>query len=648
MNNMKKFSILSLLLLLCTLNLHAEKSSADALKLHVRKAGTLHHLIEKKHKSHITGLSLSGVLNNDDLRTLRYLCGAADKDSKTHGKIKRLDLSNVSFAAGGKPYYISSSGQEHGITSATTLPYAMLYNSDIEHVTLPLSIDSIAPYALSRTGIKSINIPDGCNIAEDAFYRDSMLQVVELGDFCTRDIRKEFRGCDNIRELTFHSVECIVSNTFNGNDFPKLESIDFKGFVGHCDGYTFQDLDNLQYIRFSGDVYSMGGPLFAIDCPNLDSLIIDGMVLSTGFASTNNCPQFKGIAVNGTILKSGDTEALPETKPDDYDKIIEFERRMSDMAEWTSRWLLYNGKSPIQTALKRIAALNYRRLKNISAGSNIQGLKGALDEIERQIDPDLVRTYQEILQHSESYERTGQQYPVFSYAQPSDSLLTRTREYFNLDSIAGNGDDVSRIKRVMYWLHDNVRHDGSSPWPKCRFNAVDIYKMCKQENRGVNCRFLAIMLNEMLLSIGIPCRYLTCLPKVYVDDCHVINIAWSSSLNKWIWIDPSFASYVTDENGLMLHPGEVRMRLINGQPLYLNEDANWNNEVKQTAAHYLYEYMAKNLYLISSCTTSQSEPEGESNHPQTPQITLVPKGFKVNNNQTSDDKYFWQPPTISQ
>ena len=143
----------------------------------------MHHLIEKKHKSHITGLSLSGKLNNDDLRTLRYLCGAADKDSKTHGKIKSLDLSNVSFVAGGKPYYISSSGQEHGIKSATTLPYAMLYNSDIEHVTLPLSIASIAPYALSRTGIKSINIPDGCNIAEDAFYRDSMLQVVELGDF---------------------------------------------------------------------------------------------------------------------------------------------------------------------------------------------------------------------------------------------------------------------------------------------------------------------------------------------------------------------------------------------------------------------------------------------------------------------------------
>lgn len=57
MNNMKKFSVLSLLLLLCTLNLHAEKSSADALKLHVKKAGTLHRLVEKN-----ISLTLPGCL----------------------------------------------------------------------------------------------------------------------------------------------------------------------------------------------------------------------------------------------------------------------------------------------------------------------------------------------------------------------------------------------------------------------------------------------------------------------------------------------------------------------------------------------------------------------------------------------------------
>ena len=70
MNNMKKFSVLSLLLLLCTLNLHAEKNSHDALKLHVKKAGTLHRLVEKKHKPNNNGKTLKGVVKKDDRRTL--------------------------------------------------------------------------------------------------------------------------------------------------------------------------------------------------------------------------------------------------------------------------------------------------------------------------------------------------------------------------------------------------------------------------------------------------------------------------------------------------------------------------------------------------------------------------------------------------
>ena len=81
-------------------------------------------------------------------------------------------------------------------------------------------------------------------------------------------------------------------------------------------------------------------------------------------------------------------------------------------------------------------------------------------------------------------------------------------------------------------------------------------------------------------------------------DCHVINTVWSSELQKWIWVDPTFNAYVTDEDGVMLGIAEVRERLIDGRPLVLNKDANWNNESKQTKEHYLENYMAKNLYYF--------------------------------------------------
>lgn len=71
-------------------------------------------------------------------------------------------------------------------------------------------------------------------------------------------------------------------------------------------------------------------------------------------------------------------------------------------------------------------------------------------------------------------------------------------------------------------------------------------------------------------------------------------------------MDPTFAAYVTDENGLLLHPGEVRRRMQHDQPLLLNSDANWNNEWPEEKEDYFDEYMAKNLYIMSANKYPQS------------------------------------------
>ncbi len=69
-----------------------------------------------------------------------------------------------------------------------------------------------------------------------------------------------------------------------------------------------------------------------------------------------------------------------------------------------------------------------------------------------------------MIQRSVPYDRTERtdSLPVFRYASADDPDLQRVRQYFNLDSIAGTGDELSRIKNLLRWVHDNVRHDGSS------------------------------------------------------------------------------------------------------------------------------------------------------------------------------------------
>ena len=90
--------------------------------------------------------------------------------------------------------------------------------------------------------------------------------------------------------------------------------------------------------------------------------------------------------------------------------------------------------------------------------------------------------------------------------------------------------------------------------------------------------------------------------------------------------------------------------MITGQPLYLNEDANRNNENKQTKESYLDSYMAKNLYWINCVDNSCFNPEGRYRYFGQRYILLLPEDFSspatvgLGKHITHDADYFWQKP----
>ena len=238
----------------------------------------------------------------------------------------------------------------------------------------------------------------------------------------------------------------------------------------------------------------------------------------------------------------------------------------------------------------------------------------------------------------------------FRYESKDSKCLSVVREYFKLDSVAGQGDELSKIINLLHFAHDNMRHDGGNR-AFAEMDAIDLYNYCKTTGRGINCRQLAISLCEMYLSMGIPARYVTCMPADSLDyECHVINTVWSSQLQKWLYIDPTMDAWVMDENGTMLSISEVRERLVNGQPLVLCETANWNHQSQQTKEYYLDYYMAKNLYYFVCKKYSRFNPESDYRpNPAEEDIRLIPVGF-VNNNwkcdTTTDPDFFWAKPEM--
>lgn len=196
--------------------------------------------------------------------------------------------------------------------------------------------------------------------------------------------------------------------------------------------------------------------------------------------------------------------------------------------------------------------------------------------------------------HSASGNAVPAQSSRFTYSDPSDTNLVRLRTQYRLDSVAGNGDELSQIVNLMRWVHATLWHDGNSTNPTPR-NALHIIQVCKDENRGVNCRMLATVLNEAYLSMGFKSRHVTCLPFDKQDgDCHVITIVWSNQLGKWLYMDPTFEGTFRNKAGDYLSIAEVRDAMVRGDSLVMSDNMNWNGQPYSKSEYY--RYMAKNLF----------------------------------------------------
>ncbi|WP_343634788.1 transglutaminase domain-containing protein [Fluviicola sp.] len=272
--------------------------------------------------------------------------------------------------------------------------------------------------------------------------------------------------------------------------------------------------------------------------------------------------------------------------------------------------------------------------------------------------PDHIGTLKKAAKYNTSDLRTV---PEFTYQDSSNVHLRALRKKYNLDSIAGDAGELNQIINLMHWMHNTVAHDGQHGNPESK-NADDMIMACSDGSRGLNCRGLAISLNECYLAMGFKSRYITCMPKdLQFDDCHVINMVYSDWLKKWVYMDPTNNAYVMDEKGTLLSIEEVRQRLIDGRTLILNPDANWNNEEYVWAEEYLHFYMAKNLYRLECPVSSEYNYETQVEGGNAVYLELVPldglnqspqkserkaKGvnFTYTNYVTNNPKSFWVLP----
>lgn len=293
---------------------------------------------------------------------------------------------------------------------------------------------------------------------------------------------------------------------------------------------------------------------------------------------------------------------------------------------------------------RAVEEFGYIEYEHIKADSDLESLHGRSDFKALLEKVRKLGDYLPILKAAPEYTKSpDKSAPRVSYENKNVDSLRSLREQYNLDEVAGTGDEVSRLKNLMLWVNRQVDHDGSSA-PPPRRNAPALLTAAKAENHGLNCRMMSTILNDVFLAEGFATRHVTCMPKNPDDiDCHVINMVYSKTLKKWVWMDASFAGYWTDEAGNLLSISEVREHIRAGKRVKAGDTLHHNRE-KYTEATYL-AYMTKNLYWFTTPIESRFDYEtGGSGH----HLALVPPGGKHgwdgNMYYTSDPVAFWAKP----
>ena len=181
----------------------------------------------------------------------------------------------------------------------------------------------------------------------------------------------------------------------------------------------------------------------------------------------------------------------------------------------------------------------------------------------------------------------------------SHSSLQILKEKYNLISVAGNGDDLSKSFNLLHWVSSHIMHSGNSKTKANNILDFMEYAFEKGTDYGINCAMLSHVLAGCLMAVGIYAREIKIIPySPYDFESHRVVQVYSAELDKWIMLDPTYSGYVMDKDGKYLSILEIRELLSQQENIVLNQEFNYNGQKRDE--NFYAEYLAKNTFCL--CT----------------------------------------------
>jgi len=213
----------------------------------------------------------------------------------------------------------------------------------------------------------------------------------------------------------------------------------------------------------------------------------------------------------------------------------------------------------------------------------------------------------------------------FAYDNHCAKIDTLKSKY-PLETIAGYGSDFAKAKNMLHWVSNHTYHNGYYA-SDVSSTALDLlaYAYDKGSDHGVNCAALSTILTECLLAIGLSARTVLLMPcSPYDGDNHVVTQVYCKEWQKWVMLDPTLNTYMSNENRDVLSVIELRNHLADQKPIYFNAEAQYNDEPWTTdSVKENTTYFAKNLFYLGAYEQSPFNDDADSNR----FVLLCPNGY---------------------
>ena len=201
------------------------------------------------------------------------------------------------------------------------------------------------------------------------------------------------------------------------------------------------------------------------------------------------------------------------------------------------------------------------------------------------------------------------------------------KEKYNIEEIAGEGNEFTRAKRLLNNFSPRLKH-ASSYDNHVEENSLALLEYSLDNpKQGINCLAKAKIFAEMCLALGIKARRIGIMPYSPYDlDNHVVNEIFDHELNKWIMMDLTCNTYFINKDKTPLSMLEIREHFAKHEFITAIECDESLTDIKEIEKKNLETnwYIAKNSFRF---TVDKYQGFGLKGG----KLYFVPKGFSVKN-----------------